>query len=56
MSAKDDQIIHLRAVLDLALQMLRDANQHRYADYLQIIAQSAPTAAIVHKAAKRFKG
>lgn len=37
MSAKDDQIAHLRSVLKLAIKMLRDANQHRYADYLELV-------------------
>ena len=39
MSAKDDRIAHLQSLLKLAIKMLRDANQHRYADYLELICE-----------------
>jgi|694.fasta_scaffold52657_6 hypothetical protein len=45
MSAKDDTIIHLRAVLRLAIKLMREANQHRYADFLELLIAADPSTA-----------
>lgn len=45
MSAKDDQLAHLLGALRLAIKMLREAKQDRYADYLQLLIQLDPTIA-----------